>query len=268
MSIFGRLGYSGNTQFNGADQLTPGVLTLLSNQPQNLKQWQIDDIANATATGYYQNPHNNSLGALAVFVTGILALSNTTTYNYNVNSNSANTMGLAASNAQSSLTSFTTHTNNLSGVTNSTDTSLYPDLNSALNIGRQVLSITYQSDGIQNNIPIIGNFSSLYIGNTLTSLTSSIANDFITLSNSIGVDNTGNLTSNISNSAMNTITTDLTNLKTTIDTRKNADISFYQNSYGVAKDYTTTSQFNNLGATQNNLITLIGTTKLKTDLAS
>jgi hypothetical protein len=268
MGIFARLGYSGNTQFNGADQLTPGVINLLNNQPQNLKQWQINDIANASATGYYQNPHNNNLGALAVFVTGIIGLSNTTTYNYNVNSSSANTMGSAASNAQSALTSFTTHTNNLSGVTNSSDSSLYPDLNSALNIGRQVLNITNQSDGIQNNIPIIGNFSSLYIGNTLTTLTNAIANDFITLSQSIGVDMSGNLTSNISNSAMNTITTDLTNLQTTLSTQQNADISFYQNSYGVAKDYTTTTQFNNLGATQNNLITLIGTTKLKTDLAS
>jgi hypothetical protein len=268
MSIFGRLGYSGNTQFNGADQLTPGVITLLNNQPQNLKQWQINDIANTTATGYYQNPHNNSLGALAVFVTGILAYSNTTTYNYNVNSSSANTMGAAASNVQSALTSFTTHTNNLSGVTNSTDISLYPDLNSALSIGRQVLNITYQSDGIQNNIPMIGNFSSLYIGNTLTAFASTIANDFIVLSNSIGTDMSGNLTSNISNSAMNTITTDLNNLQTTLNNSKNADISFYQNAYGIVKDYTTTSAFNNLGSTQNNLITLIGTTKLKTDLVS
>ena len=269
MSIFSRLGFSGNTQFNGAEQLPAGVITLLNNQPQQLKQWQINDIANATATGYYQNPHNNNLGTLAVFVTGIIALSNTRTYSYNTNSSTANTMSQTAVSTQSSLTDFTTHTNNLSGVTRSINAAVIPDLNSALTVGRQMLNITSQSDGIQNNIPILGSFTSLYVGNTLTSFTTTIVNDFITLSNSIGIDvSTGNLSSNISNSAMNTIVTDLTNLKTTLDNSKNADISFYQNAYAILNDYQTTAQFNNLGSTQKNLITLIGTTKLKTDLVS
>jgi hypothetical protein len=266
MSIFARLNYSfANTQYNGADQLTPGVLNLLNNQPQNLNQWQINDIANASASGYFQNPHNNNLGTLAVFVTGILSLSNTSYCDYNVNSEAANTMFAQAGLAQSTLTGFTTHTNNLSGVTRSTNTSQYPDLNSALNIGRQILTITNKSDGVQNNIPIIGNFSSLYIGNTLTNITSTIANDFIILNNSITANN-GNLSSNLSNSQINTIANDLSNLQINMSTAKNNDITFYQNSYAVYNDYNTVTQFNHLGSTQNNLITLIGTSKLKTDL--
>ena len=57
-------------------------------------------------------------------------------------------------------------------------------------------------------------------------------------------------------------------LKTFIDTRVNSDISFYVNSYEISREYSTVSQFSNLGNTQNNLITLIGTDKLKSDLGT
>jgi len=263
MSVYARLNYNfDSTLFNGADQLTTGVLNLLGNTSINLSTWQINDLSSATVGGYYQNPHNNNLGVIDAFVTGIAAYANTTNYGYS-DANTANLMALAASSAHTSLINFTNHTNNISGVTRSSNVAVYPDLSSALAIGRQMLNITNKTDGVQNNTPILGSFTSLYIGNTLSTFAVTLANDYITLNNSFS---SGNANSNISSSTMNTIIYDIQSMQSVIDTRKNADISFYQNSYGILQEYNYILQFSNLGATQNSLITLIGTNKLDADL--
>jgi hypothetical protein len=76
----------------------------------------------------------------------------------------------------------------------------FPDLSSGLTIGRQILQIVNKSDGVQNNTPILGNFTSLYIANTISESANTIRNDYIVLANSFSGAN-----SNISNSQMNTI---------------------------------------------------------------
>ncbi len=262
-SVYGRLGFNfDTTQFEGADTLTSGVINYLNNSSVDLSDWQIEDLANNTVGGYYENPYNDDIGVLSVFLTGISLYANTEFYGYD-NPDVANTMLSAATSAQSSLANFTNHTNNLSGVTRTTDASLYPDLTSALSIGRQMLNLTNKTDAVQNNTPILGSFTSLYVANTFSFYTDTIAQDYITLSNSFSGAN-----SNISNSTMNTIIFDIQSLQTLMDTRLNADIVFYTNSYNIVQEYLTISQFSNLGAVQNSLITLIGTNKLKTDLGT
>ena len=265
-SVYGRLGFNFDTTlFDGADTLSSGVLKFLDGTSSGLSQWQIDDLANNTVSGYLVNPHNDSLGIISVFVTGIATMANTQYYIYD-NPALANNMLLAATSAQTSLSNFAIHTNNLSGVTRSANTMVYPDLNSALSIGRLVLNITNESDAVQNNTPILGNFTSLYIGNTISPYITITSNDYITLTNSFGGAN-GN-TSNISTASMNVIISDLNNLQSELDTRKNADISFYLNSLEIVQQYQYVSQFSSLGETQNSLIKLIGTDKLKTDLGT
>jgi hypothetical protein len=171
-------------------------------------------------------------------------------------------MANVALSTYSSLQNFANHTNNLSGVTVSTDATLYPDLNLALAVGRQMLNITNKSDGVQNNVPILGNFTSLYIGPDLSAQANVLANDYIVLSNSFSGAN-----SNVSNATMNTIIFDIQTLQTLIDDRRNGDITFYTNSNEIMQEYFTVLQFSNLGATQNSLIELIGTDKLKEDLS-
>jgi len=260
-SIYGRLGFNfDTTNFKGDDALTPGVENFLKNSSIDLSTWQIDDIANTAVGGYYENPYNDNIGELAVFITGIVAYANTEAYGYD-NPDLANTMLAAASSAQTALTNFTNHTNNLSGVTQSSNTAAFPDLNSGLNVGRQILQIVNKSDGVQNNVPILGNFTSLYIANTISDSTTKIRNDYITLANSfIGAN------SNITNSAMNTIISDVQVFTNEINARTSGDITFYTNSYEILNEYSYILQFSNTGATQNSLIEIVGTDKLKDDL--
>jgi hypothetical protein len=266
-SVYDRLGFNfDTTKFNGADTLTPGVLNFLGNTSINLNKWQEDDLKNAQVDGYYQNPHNDKIGALAVFVTGINLLSNTANYEFD-DPDTANTLHSISANAQTSLLNFTYHTNNLSGVTRSANTQMYPDLSTALAIGRQILNITNEIDGVQNNTPILGNFTSLYIANDISYFANTLANDYIILNSTVSA-NGGNANNSITNTAMNVIISDIQSFQALVDTRTNADITFYTNSYEVLQEYMTVSQFSNLGATQNSLIKLIGTDKLKTDLGT
>jgi hypothetical protein len=268
-SVYGRLGFNfDTTKFNGADNLSTGVINLLGNTSINLSKWQEDDLANAQVNGYFKNPYNDSLGAIAVFVTGIYLLANTANYEFD-DTDTANTLANTASSTQTSLLNFTYHTNNMSGVTRSSNTAMWPDLNTALSIGRQILNITNKTDGVQNNTPILGNFTSLYVANDVSVLANTLANDFITISNTVSSNSeSGNANNSISSASMNVIISDLQNFKTFVDARKNADVSFYLNSCEILAEYQTVSQFSNLGATQNSLIKLIGTDKLKTDLGT
>jgi hypothetical protein len=262
MSVYNRLGYNfDSTQFNGADILTPGVINLLNNTNINLSPWQINDLSNNTVGGYYQNPHQYTLATLSLYLDALSTLANTQFITYTNATNAANTLSATLSALSPSLINFTSHTNNLSGVTQSANSMAYPDLSSGLSVGRQMLNITNTTDGIQNNTPILGTFTSLYVGNTLSSLSITIKNDYITLNNSISIIS-GNSTSNITNAAMNVIVSDVQTLKTLVETRRNGDITFYTNSLAVLHDYQTLLPFSNMGATQNSLIKLIGTSKL------
>jgi len=192
---------------------------------------------------------------------------NISSITFNVAPTQANTLYSSIINALTAVSDFTTHTNYISGVERSANTVLYPDLNTALSIGRQVLSLTNKSDQTQNNVPVLGNFTSLYIRDDVDSRSNAIIIDSRTLGNSLYVED-GNTYSNISVSSINTIITDVNSLQTLLATRRNGDINFYQNSLAIIRDYQTVLTFSSVGDTQNSLLQIVGTTKLKTDLAT
>jgi len=268
-SVYGRLGYDFDTiKFNGADVLSNGANNYLTYSNIQLSSWQTTELGDATVGGYYQNPHTGILSDLTITLNNIKANSNTDSIIFTYAADGANILSALATSTIGSIVSFKTHTDNISGVTLSSNTTLYPDLNSAMGVSTQILTITNKTDSVQNNVPILGNFTSLYIGPDLITSNTVIANDNITLLDTIYLDLDGNNASNITNSAMNVIISDVQTLKTLIDTRKNGDISFYVNSLAISNDYQTLLQFSNIGATQNSLIQLIGTDKLKNNLYS
>lgn len=266
-SIYNRLGYNFDTAKFGNDaNLSSGANNFLNNSSVNLSQWQVDDIASASATGYYQNPYSSVLSNITIVLNGMAAncSSNVT---FNVAPTQANTLFTSITNTLTTISDFVTHTNYISGVQKSDNGELYPDLNTALAIGRQVLALTNKADQTQNNVPILGNFTSLYIRDDVNLRCNTIIQDSITLGNSLSVVD-GNTYSNISVSSINTIITDVNSLQSLLATRRNGDINFYQNSLAVIRDYQTVLTFSSVGSTQNSLLQIVGTTKLKNDLAT
>ena len=269
MGVFNRLGYNfDSTKFGSGDAFTAGQAQLL-NSGSSLKTWQANDLINVSAGGYFQNPFSSNLSTLTTLTNQFLTNSNTTNITFTYAATPANNLNLIASNLLIELTNFTDHTNRISGVTSSANGNALPDYQIAMSIGRQVLSLTNQIDGVQNNAPILGNFTSLAIASDISNTIITLTKDAATLNSSISLVG-GNLVSSITSDSMNIIVSDVQAAYTLLNTRRVSDTNFYLNSLALVNDYNKVSQFNNVGVNSNYLINSlnIGTDKLKTNLQS
>jgi len=263
MGVFNRLGYTfDSTKFGDGNSFTAGQAVLLNSSP-SIKAWQADDLSNVAVTGYYQNPHSANLTILTTLVNQIKANSNTSNITFSTASARANVLSANANTLLIEISSFTDHTNRISGVTPSSNVANTPDYQSAMTIGRQVLTIVNQIDGVQNNAPLLGNFTSLAIGGDISNTITLLTRDLATLNTSISGGS-----SSISNATMNTIIVDVQSAYDLLNARRTGDVNFYVNSLYLVNDYNSVSQFNNVGVNSNYLINTlnIGTDKLKNNL--
>ena len=267
MGVFNRLGYTFDSdKFGDGNSFTAGQAQLLNSIPP-MKAWQADDLINVAVTGYYQNPHSANLALLTTLVNGLSANSNTSTITFTNASWAANNLATNANTLLTEISSFTDHTNRISGVTQSSNVASLPDYQTAMVIGRQVLTITNQIDGVQNNTPLLGNFTSLAIGGDIANTITLLTRDLATLNTSISLVS-GNLVSSISSATMNTIVADVQSAYNLLNARRVGDTNFYLNSLYLVNDYNKVNQFNVLGVNSKYLINTlnIGTDKLKNNL--
>jgi hypothetical protein len=260
MSIFGRLGYDSANTSNVVTTLSANVISTLNSMPAILNTWQTADVANTDVGGYFQNPVANVTQSIWNVANSII----TVTGIYDV-SNLANVI-ISANSLIASCNSFYLHTNRISGVAPVTDEPTQPHYSSAIGVSKVVMYITFKSDGIQNNAPMMGNFTSLTIANNLSESYNTIINYANTLTNSINIiANTTNLTP----SQTSTIANNLNNITNLMNSRRNGDVNFYYNSQAIVDDYNSLKQFSNPGQSESYLFNnYIGTDKLKTRINS
>jgi hypothetical protein len=263
-TVYDRLAFNfDSNKFGTGNDLTAGQKMAISSQ-KNIKQWQINDMANNTVSGYFKNPHTDNLVTLTTLASNFISQTNTSSILYTFASLEANTLNTTANTLLLEISNFKDHTDRMSGVSSSSNKLTIPDYDIAMQVGRQILIITNQTDNIQNNSPILGNFTSLVIGSDITNSIVLLTNDYATLNSSITLN-----VSSISGSTMNTIITNVQTAYNLLYNRRTGDTTFYTNSMNLLKDYQIVSQFNVLGVTSSYLIeNYIGTTKLKTNLAS
>jgi hypothetical protein len=264
MSVFGRLNYNfDSTKFGANNELTDGQKLSL-NYPSPLYTWQASDLAGSSVTNYFQNPHSANLTLMTSYTNQLLTYSNTQSITYNAAPTEANTLYALANNLLIEISSFTDHTNRMSGVTESTNKLTIPDYQIAMSIGRQVLQICNQVDGVQNNAPILGNFTSLAVVSDVSNSVVQLSSSAATLNASLIVIGSNTYT-NISRDSMNTIIASAQTAFNLLNSRRVGDTTFYTNSIAVIQDYNTILQFSNLGVNSSYLIKDlgIGTTKLQ-----
>lgn len=268
MSIFARLQFDSAFQGDNVTPMSDNVIKHMDAMPQMLNEWQKTDVGNSDTSGYLQNP----VGTVSTNI-------------WNVANNIISVTGLASSNITQVLTAATTlstaantfmqHTNRMSGAfgADPNDPTL-PTYRTAIGAGKLISYIVYQSDGVQNNAPMIGSFTSIYSGDNLATYYSTIQNYASQVQNSI-IATTDPITfeitytSNLSQSTANTMASNLSNTASFMNTRRTADVTFYNNSQSVISDYNNVRQFSNMGATETDLTNnLIGTTKLTSRLNS
>lgn len=250
-------------------ELSQDTVEHLESMPPFITPWQAEDIANNDFEGYYQNPMQSVTLTILVNANAIYIAANTG----NGVINMAN-VKTAASELISNAQSFLSHTNRLSGIDAWTGTdTVNPYMEQAMNLGRTAMYITYQTDGVSNNAPILGSFSSLMIepqlsanNNTLTIYKSNVVNS-ISSSFDIALQETVH-TSNLTGTQISTIVTHINNLKNYMRNRQIGDIDYYSNVKYFVDAYNKTKKLNNLGETERYLVqNFIGTDKAKTRIA-
>ena len=264
MSVFGRLNYNfDSAKFGANNELTDGQKLSL-NYPSPLYTWQASDLSGSSVANYFQNPHSANLTLMTSYTNYLLTYSNTQSITYNVAPIEANTLNALANNLLIEISSFTDHTNRMSGATESTNKLTTPDYQIAMSIGRQVLQICNQVDGVQNNAPILGNFTSLAVVQDVSNSVIQLLSSKNTLNASLSIVDS-NTYSDISRASMNTIIASAQTAFDLLNSRRVGDTTFYTNSISLIQDYNTILQFSNLGVNSSYLIKdlNIGTTKLQ-----
>jgi len=272
MSIYGRLG------FNSTDPTTNATVTNYSSDVANnmalmpplLNAWQTEDISTSNTSGYFVNP----VGPLTITITSTLNSINAATLAINVQSTISSTvtqalrdLGNSAVTAISSASNYLYVTNRQSNVVDPGTDVTTVHYKMAIGYGKIMSYMTYQSDGVQNNSPIMGNFTSITLGNTLSTLSNTLTSQQIALSNSItvGSPNTSNLTLAQTQSLQTTVSS-INTLMTTYPAQDNA---FFTNTKAIMADYSIVSPLGDMGATETLLVNnYIGTNKLKTRINS
>jgi hypothetical protein len=276
-NTFFKLGYSFDDPNGDIKQLSANTQSHLDSMPAFVNDWQSGDMANNSVNGYFKNP----VGPTANMI--YLAANTVIEYCANANGLQGSTAtitnlfaDIAAANITSICTDYSNHTDRLSGVTDFTDyittagssiASGKPFLKTAMSLGKMVMYITYQTDGIINSAPILGSFTSLFIGpqinvaNTIIQNYPALVNNSITFSN----DANGNLiaTSSLSLGEVLTIKQQFANTAGYINTRITHDENFYTNTKIFVNELGTVRQFTSMGETEKLLANnYIGTDKL------
>jgi hypothetical protein len=196
-----------------------------------------------------------------------------------VSYDTANGAGLqsSANTLLSEIPLFNQHTSNIAGVTkaeatvpeNGSPVVEYPDYDTAVQVGQNLLMLLNNTDGIQDSTPLLGSMTSLFMESDITANTVIITGDYTTLNSSIYLDGTGNLASNISTTQANSIILHLQTASGMLSTRRLHDWNFYQQGLILLEDSNKIDNLENVGNTQLYLINnLIGTDSYKQKLSS
>ena len=274
--VFARLGYNFDDPNETIQVFSDETKAQLNAVPALLDSWAGKDLATSNVSGYYKNPlatdvqtisdSANSIVSLVTAANGLLGLTGTITTLF---ANIANT------NLATVCQSYKLHTDRLSGVRNFDDdvgantSSIYtsPYKDPAIGYGKSAMYIVNQTDGIVNTAPILGSFTSLFVGPQINANSSIISTYYNIINYSITVttDGGGNTihTSNLSQTVVTTIDSQLANTTIFLANRENHDKNYYANLKVVSEDYQELRKLQNLGESESTLIEdFIGTDKL------
>jgi hypothetical protein len=280
-NVFDRLSFSFDTgKFGDAIFLSDNTKDFLNTQPVSLETWQKNDLAAGpiATTNYYKNPVLNVCNQLQSSTQNLYSLMLTiSTYD------TANGAALAtsANTLLSEIDLFKQHTSNVAGVTKAEATVPedgspvieYPDYDSAIQLGQDLLMLLNNTDGIQDSSPVLGNMTSLFIGDEIAANNILIADDYHTLNVSLrtDLDLEGNVSimSNISVSSANTILSHLQTASEMLSSRRLHDWNFFRQGSILLEDFSRIDKLENIGNTQAFLINnLIGTDEYKQKISA
>ena len=270
-SVFARLGYNfDDTKFGDGLYLTPQAKKYLELSPPEVTEWQQNDIADGVATRsrYFKNPTSNVYTTISSNASIIYTSANNDPANTFTQPNAGNAaLQLANTTALFiiELDAFKSHTDNISGLIEvSSDSTTIPNYDIIQGMGQQILTLTHTTDNVSNSIPLLGNFTSLFVNDELESNNTIIYTDRLAM-NAANIGGISSLTAN----QINVIITHIQTANTLIATRRAHDWNFYAQSRAILDEYYLVKKFTTMGNTNSYLLNnYIGTDLLKSNLAN
>jgi hypothetical protein len=251
-SVFDRLGYNfDSNNFEGAEKLSEGALNTLEQRKSILTTWQYDQVArgDTARTNYFRNPTANLYISLYNTANSLSLLAS--------NLSLAN-IATQANNFMVELNRFKSHTDNISGVLDTTGRVINPDTpqyDTAISSAEQTVTLLYNTDSVANTVGALGSFTSLFINSQLTSNSSLLANDYVSLNASIVVSGLPSTqSSNLGGVAIESINSHIKIANTMIAARRSHDWNFFKQSRAINSDMGRVSQFNSMGTMKSNLL--------------
>lgn len=256
---------------NGAvEQLSPTVQTQMQMMPKLLQPWQETDLISNEVEQYFVNPVSNTINVIWSTSNTITSQSFDSNGNVIVFSNPgvSNIMNpaliVARDISQNIANSFMIHTDRISNVVPLDFDVASPHYETAIGYGKIIMYLVNQTDNIQNNSPMIGSFSSLFVANTL----SDYSNTLVSISN-VYLGSLVNGVSSLGLTDANQFANAANQVSNTMTTYRQKDFSFFANSQIIVDRYNKVSEFNRIGQTELFLINeYIGTQNLKNNLAN
>jgi hypothetical protein len=271
-SIFQQLGYNYNPAANEIFEFDEKVVANMNAMPELLSPWQYEDMRNndTAITNYVYNPIaqisatiNNTCIAIQGACSNISALS---------------TISSTSNTTYTSSVNFKNHADRIAGLVEiNENTATLPHYDTAMGVGKTIMYMVYQADGIQNNAPVMGSFTSLFIEDELTTKHNLIISYPTLISNSIYtnsyLDGEGNtvteITSNLTSTQISTIIANVGSIGTLMNTRRVHDENFFTNSNTILENYKKLKKFKTPGSSETNIINdYIGTNRLKNNLVN
>jgi hypothetical protein len=267
--LFDQLGYNYTPTGNEIVDYSPDVIATLDKMPRLLEEWQFNDLINndVAPTNYFSNPVVNITNTIRSNFTSIRSAS--------ILVSSLSGIVAACNNGTDECDDFIDHTNRIAGLVQpNEETAELPHYDMAVGVGKTLVQLIYQADGIQNTAPVMGSLTSLFIEDDLQAkynVTTGYAT-LITDSISSSTDPETSITtyiSSLTSEQINEIISNINVISNTMETRRLHDENFYTNSVNMLEKFQELKRYSDLGESDTNLINnYIGTDRLKNNIAN
>lgn len=282
-SVFARLGFDFVPSDTSILDLSDGVKKHLQQTPKLIKDWQAEDMRNGTVNRetYFKNPIFNVTKSIETTLQKIKdAIPTSTFIDYESGRGSepiivVTVPALAGIYEQANVAinqaqQFIAHGDRISNVVDiKPDAGDLPHYQQAMAVGRQLMYVVYQTDNIQNNAPLLGSFTSLFVAPELNEYNDTLEPYPFLISNSIVTITVGedsSLSTDLTSDQIKTITDDIKLLKNFLEKRRRHDENFFTQTQIIVDEYQLLKSLND-GEYQQKLIKdYVGTDELKSKL--
>ena len=288
-TLFQKLQYNFDDPNKAIEKLPDETLSLMNQMPPMIEPWQTQDLADNNVGGYFQDPTSTVVANIkssyiqlrnyCLTANGLLGTSGDITSTF---------ASIAGAGLNTVCDTFSAHTGRISGVLDYEDyledttgiISTKPFYETAMNMGKSAMYIMNQTDGIEDNSPMMGSFTSLFVVPQIEALYAPLPGYVTLLGNSITLSTVEGgtpeeptssevATSSLTSTQATAISNKITEIVTLLNTRRSHDETFYTNLKNFMADYNKTRQFSKMGDTQTSLVNnYIGTNKIKTRINS